>query len=145
MLSGTAVSFAAVSLQGCGVSGDAGAADDSADVALVVAALKEEQSFGAACTKLAASHAALAAELNAVVATQSAHTDALTEILVEPPTSSTGAERPAGSVRSVTRRADALHDRRMADCRAAQAGALAQLFASMAASHAVTARYWRAG
>ena len=43
----------------------------------------------------------------------------------------------------ISREAAILHERRIADCLASQAGPLAQLFASMAASHAVTAADWR--
>lgn len=142
-MSGTAAAAVALTVNGCSVTGAADARDDSDDVALVEAALDEELAFGAFCDRLGDSHRAFAVRLAAVSATQAAHADALSATLDDPPASTTEPEPSNSSIRSVSRQAARLHDRRMADCRAAEAGALAQLLGSIAASHAVTARYWR--
>lgn len=143
VLSGGAATVAVLSLSGCTVVGDAGANAVAADVDLVEAALAEERAFGALCERLGRNQLKLAEQLEAVAAIQTAHADALAATLVDAPAPTTEPGGSSGTIRSVSRRADELHDRRMADCAAAEAGALAQLFASIAASHAVTARYWR--
>ena len=145
-MSGGAAAAVSVSLAGCSLTGRAGAADEDADVALVEAALTEEIAFGAMCEKLRRQHRTLARRLDAVAAIQTAHADALSNTLADPPPTpmpTIGGTETAVSIRDVSREANRLYAKRLADCMAAEAGALAQMFGSMAASHAVTAQYWR--
>jgi hypothetical protein len=137
-----AVTAVVLPLTGCALESGATATAAGDDADLVQAALSDEADFAVTCTSIRERNRRLAKQLDVVIAGQEAHIDALMELL-EAPSAPSPTRKPGQSPASVSRTAARLHDKRMADSQAAQAGALAQLFASMAASHAVTAQYWR--
>jgi predicted small lipoprotein YifL len=147
LLSTGAAAVVTVSLAGCGAKAPTGSAAASDDVAIVESALEDESAFTRMCETLRTQHRDLAPRLDVVITAQLAHEEALADTLSEPVSSggSSGVipTTRRQAIRMVSRQAAKLHERRMADCLAAQPGPLAQLFASIAASHAVTAQDWR--
>jgi len=137
-----AVTAAVLPLTGCALESGATATAAADDADLVQAALADEADFAATCKGIRERNRSLTKQLDVVLAGQEAHIAALAE-LGEAPSAPNPTPKPGQSAASVSRTAARLHEKRMADSQAAQAGALAQLFASMAASHAVTAQYWR--
>ena len=139
-----AATVAAASMSGCGWENGAQATSAADDVALVTDALDDELAFAEMCEQVRRRYRQLAARIDVVISGQREHTDALTATLGQPQPTDT--EVPISDnlpVTVISREAAILHERRIADCLASQAGPLAQLFASMAASHAVTAEDWR--
>lgn len=159
MISSAVLSTLALVTAGCGNDSRAGTAlphqdpllprgssgtSDGADVALVVKAIGDEQRLLNFCTAAARSFSDDKAMLTALASRQRAHVTRLRAALTDlhPATTHMHAAVPAAekafttALRSLIGEA---RDSRTADCQAADAGLLAELFACLAASHAMTA------
>lgn len=124
------------------------AAADSADLDLVKAAIEDEQALLDLVTQLRSSERSLRRRLRPVVGAAEQHLAALRAVAPELETETAESPDNAGldpksAALAVGRAASRLHRKRSADCIAAEAGALAMLFAAIAAGHAVTAEQWR--
>lgn len=118
------------------------AADDAADLALVVAAIGDEEDLLALLDQ-AARRRGLGSTVRPLQQIQRSHIAALRDILTtekpSPSTSKVRLPRPSEAARrSLLRRVERARDSRRGDCLAAHAGLLGRLLASMSASHAVT-------
>lgn len=143
LLATGAGAVAAATLSGCGFESGAEATASADDVALVEQALQDEAAFAGMCQDIQSRHRRLATRIEVVIAGQFVHEEALTASLEEPPPTSSGSVETGLAPTAISREASRLHERRTADCLVSQSGPLARLFASIAASHAVTATQWR--
>lgn len=118
-------------------------ASSDGDVALVTAAIADEERLLGECARAAAAHPPLRSLVKPLQSGLSVHVAVLRNALTVPAahvraTSGPTAQSAEGAVRHLLGAFTRTEQRRRQDCLAASSGPLARLLASMAASHAVT-------
>jgi hypothetical protein len=146
-LLGGAAAVAAAGLSGCGSRSAVPAADTASgpsggDRAVALAALQDEAGGLALYAELARRTQPLRGRLHRLVAVQQQHVDALETALGGASAHATDRLTPGPAADAIATEAKGLSARRLADCRKVADGALASMFASMAAAHAVVAAQW---
>jgi hypothetical protein len=131
---------------------DAGSAsaDSQHDVSLVTAAISAEHATLESCRQTRAKYPRLAADVDPLMATLAAHVRVFTATLpsgtsLEPRRHGRSPGSPEAARAELTSAVTDLARGRLADCEAAESGALASLFASAAASHQAILATWAAG